>query len=220
MIQLAEDSLALALKEIKQNGKERKFLESIEMAVNLKDVDLADPKNRVNEEIILPNGRGKDTKVAIIGSEELKSKAKGIADFVYGPEDLSKFAEDKKNFKKIANQVDFFIAESTLMATVGKTLGQVLGPRGKIPKPVPPGQDPASIISNLRKTVRVRSRDRRTFHVLVGTKKMSDKEIRENILAIMKRLTGKLEKGTGNIESVYIKSTMGKAVKVNTGDLQ
>ncbi len=55
------------------------------------------------------------------------------------------------------------------MANIGRTLGPVLGPRGgKIPKPIPPGQDPAPMISALRKTVRIRTRDRRTFHVPWG----------------------------------------------------
>ncbi|GGM71252.1 50S ribosomal protein L1 [Thermogymnomonas acidicola] len=209
------DSVSKFVAEAKKQSKERKFLESLELAINLKDVDLSDPKNRINDELVLPNGRGKETKIAVIGSEELKAKARGSADLIFGPEDLSKFAENKKEFKKVANEVDFFIAESTLMANIGRTLGPVLGPRGKIPKPIPPGQDPAPMISALRKTVRIRTRDRRTFHVPVGTKSMKDEEIGENVTAVIKRVASKLEKGMSNIESVYIKTTMGKAVKID-----
>ena len=201
--------------EVKKSSPERKFKECIELAINIKEVDLSDPKSRINEEISLPKGRGKDLKIAVIGTEEMKSKAKNNADFVYGPEDLSKFADDKKSFKKLANKIDFFIAESTLMANIGKSLGQVLGPRGKIPRPLPPGQDPSPVISNLKKTVRARSRDKRTFHVPVGTKEMTSEDLAENVTAVIKRIVGKLEKGFGNIDSVYIKTTMGQAVKLN-----
>ncbi len=208
------------IKEAKKNGPERKFLESLEISINLKGVDLSNPKNRVNEEIVLPRGRGKDLKVAVFGSEDMKEKAKGSADFIYGAEDLSRFAENKKMFKSLVNQIDFFIAEASLMTSIGKSLGQVLGPRGKVPKPVPPGQDPTSFINSLKKTVRARSRDRRTFHIPVGTRNMSDEDIAANIREVVKRVTGKLEKGSGNIESIYVKTTMGKAVRIREGDMQ
>ncbi len=203
-----------AVKEAKQNSKERKFPESVEVAINLKEVDLSDPKNRLNEEIMLPKGRGRKYKVAVIGTEEMRGKAKNSADYMYGPEDVSKFADDKKEFKKLAGDVDFFVAEATLMATIGKSLGQVLGPRGKMPRPLPPGQDPSSLIANLKQTVRARSRDKKTLHVPVGTREMSDEDIAENVDAVLARLVGRLEKGYNNIDSVYVKTTMGKAVKL------
>ena len=208
------------IKQSKQSEKKRKFTESLEISINLRGVDLSNPKNRINEEIVLPSGRGKEIKIAVFGSEDTKTKAKNIADYVFGAEDLSKFAEDKKGFKSLVGNIDFFIAETTLMTTIGKSLGQVLGPRGKVPRAIPPGQDPASMITSLKKTVRVRSRDRRTFHVPVGTVSMSDEQVAANIREVMKRIVGKLEKGSGNIDSVYIKSTMGKAVKIGEVEFQ
>ncbi len=217
---MGRKELVNKVKEAKANSKERKFMESLELAINLKDVDLSDPKNRINDEVILPSGRGKEIRVAVIGSEELKSKSRDQVELVIGPEDLSSYAENKKDFKKIAENTDFMIAESTLMANVGKSLGQVLGPRGKIPKPIPPGQDPTQLISNLRKTVRIRTKDKKTFHVPVGTKEMKDEAIAENISAVVKRILGKLEKGDTSIESIFLKTTMGKSVRINVGDTQ
>ncbi|MEM0155373.1 MAG: 50S ribosomal protein L1 [Thermoplasmataceae archaeon] len=217
---MATDGLSKIVEEAVKSAKERKFKESIELAINMREVDLSDPKNRVNEEIPLPKGRGKDIKVAIFGSEEMKSKAKGSADYFFGAEDISKFQENKKDFKKIVNSVDYFIAESNLMAGIGKSLGQVLGPRGKIPRPLPPGQDPNALITSLKRTVRARSKDKRTFHVPVGTRDMSPADVAENISAVIKRITGKLEKGMNNIDSLYVKTTMGKAVKIEAGDIK
>ncbi len=208
------------IKEAKKAGPDRKFLESLELSINLKGVDLSNPKNRINEEIVLPKGRGKELKVAVFGSEDMKEKAKNSADFIYGAEDLSRFADNKKVFKGLVNQIDFFIAEASLMTTIGKSLGQVLGPRGKVPKPLPPGQDPGPFINSLKKTVRARSRDKRTFHIPVGTRSMSDEDIATNVREVVKRITGKLEKGSGNIESIYIKTSMGKAVRIKEGDMQ
>ena len=212
--------LLAQIEEVKKTSKERKFKESVELAINMKEIDLSDPKNRINEEIPLPKGRGRDLKVAVIGTEEMRGKAKNAADFLYGPEDISKFVDDKRAFKKLAGQIDYFIAESTLMANIGKSLGQVLGPRGKIPKPLPPGQEPTPMIGNLKRTVRARSKDRKTFHVPVGTKDMSSTDIAENITAVVKRITGKLEKGYGNIDSIFLKTTMGKAIKLNLEELE
>lgn len=211
----SKNELLTQIDEIKKTSKERKFTESIELSINMKEIDLSDPKNRINEEIPLPKGRGKELKVAVFGTDEMKGKAKDAADFLYGPEDLGKFADDKKEFKKLAGQIDYFVAESTLMANIGKSLGQVLGPRGKIPKPLPPGQDPSPLIGNLKRTVRARSRDKKTFHVPVGTRDMEPADLADNINAVVKRIVGKLEKGYGNIDSIYLKTTMGKPVKLS-----
>ncbi len=208
------DRIVEAVKEAIENAKERKFLESVDLAINLKDVDLSIPKNRINEEVILPKGRGKEIKVAVFASGETALKAKECADLVIPPEEIDKLGEDKRRARKIANEYEFFLAEAPLMARIGKVLGVILGPRGKMPKPIPPGSDPCPMVKNLKRTVRMRSRDKRTFHVPVGTKDMDPEDIATNIEEIIKRLEHKLERGLQNIESLYVKTTMGPAVKI------
>jgi len=193
---------------------QRKFPESVELAINLKDVDLSIPKNRINEEIILPKGRGKNVKVGLFGSGEMVVKAKGKADFILKVEELEEFAGDKKQAKKVANEMSFFVAEAPLMPVIGKRLGQVLATRGKMPKPIPPGADPSPFIENLRRSVTVRSKANRTFHALVGSKDMNPADIAENVQAVLKRVTSKLERGQQNIASAYVKTTMGPSVKL------
>lgn len=203
-----------AISKALELSKERNFKESVELAINLKDVDLSIPKNRIDEEVILPKGRGKTVKVAVIGGGELALKAKKVADLVIKPEELEDLAEDKKKAKKIANSYSFFIAEAPLMPTVGKRLGIFLGPRGKMPKPVPPGADPTGLITNMRKSVKIRSRANRTFHVIIGTKDMNIEDLTANANAVLKRITSKLERGQMNIGSVYVKTTMGPSTKM------
>ena len=204
----------MAVQKALEGAKKRNFVETVELAVNLKDVDLSVPKNRITEDVILPNGRGKAVRVCVIGGGELALKAKDVADLVITPEELQTIADDKKQAKKIANSTNYFIAEAPLMAVVGKRLGTVLGPRGKMPKPIPPGADPTGMIESLRKTVSVRTKDRITFHAPVGTVDMPVEQIADNIDALLKRIELKLEKGRMNIDSSYVKTTMGPSERL------
>ena len=141
-------------------------------------------------------------------------KAKGVADTVITPEELEELGGEKRRAKTLANTHNFFISEAPLMPIIGRKLGIVLGPRGKMPRPIPPGADPSGMIENLRKSVRARSKDKHTFHVPVGTREMSPDDIAENVEVVLKRVLTKLERGSFNIRSIYIKTTMGPSVKI------
>lgn len=211
---MAEKATVTAVKKALEHSPKRNFVQTVDLSINLKDVDMSIPKNRIQEDIILPHGRGKPIKVCIFGSGEMLLKARDVADRVVSVEELGTIADDKKQAKKMANEFEYFIAEAPLMPTIGKRLGIVLGPRGKMPKPIPPGADPKPMIDNLRKSVSVRSRDRLTFHTAVGTTDMTPEDIADNIELIVKRLGMKLEKGTMNIRSAFVKTTMGPSEKV------
>jgi large subunit ribosomal protein L1 len=211
---VTDEKILASVKKALESSPARKFKESVEIAFNLKDIDLSIPKNRVDMEIRLPKGRGKVLKVAIFGSSELAEKAKKSADTIFKPEDIEELAKDKKRLRRVANDHGFFIAEAGLMPIIGKNLGVVLGPRGKMPKPIPPGADPASIITSMRETVRIRSKDRMTFHAVVGTREMKPEDLAENIETIVSRLEKHFEKGRQNIRSAFVKTSMGPAVRL------
>lgn len=211
---MVDKNIEEAVKDILENSKKRNFLESVELAINLKNVDMKNPKNRINEEIILPKGRGKPIKIGVFATGELAVKAKKSADVVISPEEIDKLAENKKKSKKFVKKYNFFLAEAPLMPIIGKNLGIILGPRGKMPKPIPPNADPEPIINNLRKTVRARTKESKTFHVPIGTREMKAVDIAENAEAVLKKIITLLERGKANIASVYIKTTMGHAVKI------
>jgi large subunit ribosomal protein L1 len=202
------------MKKLQAESKKRNFVESVELAVNLKDIDLSNPKNRIQEEIMLPKGRGRQVKVGVFGSSEMAMKAKGVADVVIQPEEIEEIAKDKAKAKKFARANDFFVAEAPLMPTIGKRLGIILAPRGKMPKPIPPGSDPKAAIDKLKVSVSVRTRDKKTFHFAIGTNSMSPEDLAENLDAVIKRLTTRLERGKMNIRSAYVKTTMGPSFKV------
>ncbi|KYK34321.1 MAG: 50S ribosomal protein L1 [Thermoplasmatales archaeon SG8-52-3] len=193
---------------------DRKFKQNIDLVINLKNIDLNIPKNRIDEEIILPHGRGKDVKIALFASGELAVKSKKLVDLLIKPEEIGDLSKDKKKFKKIAEDFEFFIAEAPLMPTIGKTLGTVLGPRGKMPKPVPPNADLTSIVKNLRKSIKLRSKSNKTFHTVAGSAEMSKDHIADNVDTIIRRIEAALEKGRMNIGSIYVKTTMGPSERI------
>jgi large subunit ribosomal protein L1 len=212
---MARKETVEAVRKALAGKPKRNFSESVDLAINLKNIDLSQPKNRVDEDIILPSGMGKPVKVAVFAKGETAVNAeKAGADFVFPPEEIDKLGADKARAKKLAGEVSFFIAETAYMPTIGKKLGQVLGPRGKMPAPLPPSADVTALINRQKKSIKIRSKDRMTFHAHVGTETMTPEEIAENIDTIIKRLETKLEKGKMNIGSIYVKTTMGPAVKV------
>ncbi|MDK2781932.1 MAG: large subunit ribosomal protein [Archaeoglobi archaeon] len=214
MREMVDEKLVEAVKKAIEQAPERRFEESVDLAINLKDVDLNKPQNRIDEQIILPHGRGKEPKIAIFAKGELALKAKELGLIVINPDEIEELAKEKKRMKKLASEVSFFLSDTQYMPLIGRHLGIILGPRGKMPIPVPPNADLKAIVERLRKTVRVRSRNNPTFHVPVGTRSMPPEKIAENIEAVLNRIESKLERGAQNIRSVYVKTTMGPAVRV------
>jgi len=216
LISMADKKTTEAVEKILEESKKskRNFKQNIDLVFNLKNIDLTIPKNRIDEEILLPHGRGNTAKVALFASGELAIKSKKHVDLLIKPENIEDLSDDKKKFKKIAENHDFFIAEAPLMPTIGKSLGTVLGPRGKMPKPVPPNADLSGMVKNLRKTIKVRSKANKTFHTIVGNAEMSKDDIAANIETLIKRVESVLERGKMNIGSVYIKTTMGPSERI------
>ncbi len=204
-----------AVKEILEKSPKRNFKESVDLAINLKGVDMSKPKNRIDESIILPSGLGREIRVGVFarGETALKSEKAG-ANLIIPPDEIPKLGADKKKLRALIKDIDFFIAEAPLMPSIGKSMGPILAPRGKMPDPIPPGGDVGNLIERVRRTIKVRSRDRLTFHISIGARTMSPEELSNNAETVIKRIEGRLEKGSQNIRSVYLKTTMGQAVRV------
>ena len=210
---MADAKTIEAIKKAVESAPERKFPESVEVAINLTDVDLSVAKNRLDEEVVLPKGRGKPIKIVIFASGQLAFKAREAADLVITPDQIEDLAGNKRKARQLAEEYDFFIAEAPLMPVIGKRLGQVLGPRGRMPRPIPPNADPAPMIRSMRNTVRVRTKNQRTFHAAIGTRTMSLEDLADNLDFLLQRVSSKLERGKFNIQSAFVKTTMGPAVR-------
>jgi large subunit ribosomal protein L1 len=214
---LTMKSLIAAVKEVKSKSKKRKFSQSIDLAINLQNIDMKKPEGRIQESIELPNTLGKERKVCVIASGEMALKAKrGGASLVIERSDLETLVGDKKKQKGLAKNCDLFIAEAPLMPLVGRSLGATLGPRGKMPTPVPPNANIKEQIERHQKIVLVRMRGQPILQCRIGSEDMADDTIAENAQAVVRRIEGKLKRGIKNIKSVYLKASMGSPVKVAT----
>lgn len=204
-----------AVKKVLEESKPRNFTQSIDVVITINDLDVNKPENRLDEEVLLPNGRGKDVKIAFIAEGELAYQAeKAGADLVIDKEQLEAYGKNRAEAKKVANSYDFFVAQSDLMPTVGRFLGPVLGPRKKMPKPIPASANPEVILGRLRSTVKVRVKDQPIIQSIVGSEDMTEAQIAENVDAILDVLDRKLEKGQKQIKAMYIKTTMGPVTRV------
>jgi len=204
-----------AVKEAKERSEKRNFVQSVELVLSLQDIDMKSPEGKIQETVELPYFLEKPNRICVVASGELALKARRAnADLVIERKELEGLAGKKQELRKIANGYDIFIAEAPLMPLVGKILGSVLGPRGKMPTPIPPTADIAGLIEKHRKTVVVRMRNQPILQCRVGTESMKEEEIAENIQTILRTLEGKLKKGMKNIKFAYIKTSMGTPVKI------
>ncbi|MBX0294642.1 50S ribosomal protein L1 [Haloarcula nitratireducens] len=211
---MADQEIENAVSRALEDAPERNFRETVDLAINLRDLDLNNPSNRVDESVVLPSGTGQETTIVVFAEGETALRAEEVADDVLDQNDLEELGGDDDAAKDLADDTDFFIAETDLMQDIGRYLGTVLGPRGKMPEPLDPDDDVVEVVNRMKNTVQLRSGERRTFHTRVGAEDMSAEDIGDNIDVILRRLHADLEKGPLNIDSVFVKTTMGPAMEV------
>ncbi|MEM2329035.1 MAG: 50S ribosomal protein L1 [Nitrososphaerota archaeon] len=203
--------------ETAKNSSARKFIQSVELTINVKDVDLTKPENRFTETIELPHGLGKKRrKICVIASGDVALRAERVplVDKVLGKEDLEALVGNKRMAKKLARSYDYFLVDPSMMSIAAKALGAALGAKGKAPVPIPPGTELEKFIEKYSKSVTLRLRKGPTLGCIIGTEDMDSKALAENAEAVISRIVEKLEKRFKNVASIYIKKTMGKPVKV------
>jgi large subunit ribosomal protein L1 len=199
-----------ALKKCRENSKKRNFSQTWDIIINLRGVDFSKPENRFSGSVILPHGKGKKTRVCVIADYKVTEAIKlGVG--IVTKDQLKKI--EKSDIKKLAQNYDYFLGETTLMAQIGKILGPALGPRGKMPKPFPPTVNLEGLIKSGEKTFSLNVKNP-VIQGAVGTESMKDEEIEENVKSVLSFVEGKLPKGKQQIDNVVIKLTMGKAVRV------
>ena len=212
---LDKTTILNAVKEAKEKSGKKKFNQTVDLILNIQEIDMKSPEGKIQEVVELPHATGKPNKVCVIASGELAFKArKANADHIVERADLEGLAGKKKELRKLAGEYDIFISEAPLMPLVGRILGPVLGPRGKMPVPVSPTADIAGLIEKHRKTIVVRMRNQPLIQCSVGTEQMNEEELVDNIQTVLRVLEGKLKRGLKNIKLAYIKTSMGTPVKI------
>ena len=176
---LDQKTILDAVKQAKEKSEKRKFNQTVELVVNLKDIDMKSPEGKLQELMELPHSPPeRANRVCVIGSGELALKArKANADRIMERSELEGVGGKKRDLRKISNDYDFFIAEAPLMSLVGKILGPVLGPRGKMPVAVSPSADIGALIVKHRKTIILRMRSQPILSCRVGVEGMKEEEL-------------------------------------------
>ncbi len=208
-----ETQIVQMVSEAKKNQKERKFKQSLEIIMVFKDIDVK-KGFAINETVQLPKKLNRPASVCVIESGDLGLKAKNAnADKVVDGTQLNQIGANKRESRKLINGYDFFLADTQLMANVGKTLGQFMGPRGKMPTPVPFNAPIDSILERFRSSIRVRLRNSLSLACKIGDESMSDDDLVANAHAVISTIEKKLPSGDKNIKKVMVKTTMGKIIK-------
>ena len=208
-----EAQLVQIIKQAKESDKERKFNQTLEMIMVFKDVDVK-KGFAINEIIQLPKKINRPASVCIMATGDMGIKAKKAnADRVINEDELTKLGANKRESRKIINKYDFFLADTKLMPTVGKVLGQLLGPRGKMPTPVPFNAPIESFLERFRASIKVRVKGSLSMSCKIGEENMDDLDLAANANAVATTIEKKLPNGNKNIKKIMVKTTMGNIVK-------
>ena len=212
---LDNKTITEAIKQAKSKAGDKKFNQTIDLILDIQENDMKAPEAKIQEVVELPHDTLKPNSVCVIASGEIALKAKNAgADRVVERGDLEDLNGKKKELRQLGNKYDVFISEAPLMPLVGRILGPVLGPRGKMPVPVAPNADIVALINKHRKTVVIRMRNQPIIQVPVGSQQMKDADLTDNVMTILRVLDGKLKRGLKNIKYVYIKTSMGEPIKI------
>ncbi|MGM5481156.1 MAG: 50S ribosomal protein L1 [Nanobdellota archaeon] len=206
------------LKEMRENGKKRNFTQTVEMFVNLKDLNLKKPEEQVEFFTQEPQPINKRKICAIVGPDT-ETSAKEACDKVILQSELDDYKKDKKAAKKLADEYDFFIAQANLMGQIAGAFGRIFGPRGKMPNPkagcvIPPKASIKPLYERLQTTVKVSAKKFPVIHVVVGKEDMDDEAIAENIVYFYDQVEHHLPRENHNIKNALIKTTMGAPIKL------
>ena len=206
-----------AVNRMRASAEKRNFKQAVDLAINFKAMDFSKPDNRIELSVKLPYSLGKGAARAVVFvrdkgfASSLSGKAKVILE-----NEIS--ALDKKAVETLLNEYDAFFAEGPVMLTVGKYLGQTLAPKGKMPRPVNADVKAFDALlagaANSIKLGNKKGKNMPVVHSAIGTEEMPDEKIAENAFAVYSAVLAELPSGEQNIKSIYIKFTMGPAIKI------
>lgn len=212
---LDETKLTQAVHEF--HGQKKKFSQSYDFTLALKDLNLKDPKEQVEFFATLPHATGKKIRVCALVGPEMIDEARKTADRAF---EQSEFERLKKpEVRKLAKECEFFVGQANIMPKIAATFGRTLGPRGKMPNPkagciVPPKAPLKPLFEKLQKTVRVSAKKAPTIQIRVGTQAMTENQVLENIRNVYDQIIHHLPREENNVKAVYLKLTMSTPARV------
>ena len=128
-----KEQIKKAIDELRRNSKKRKFDQSIDFIVTLKDINIKKTEENVDIFIALPHLINRKTKICAFVGKELKQQPK-VFDKVISDDEFHEY-QDKKKLRNLAKSYSIFLAQANVMGKVATTFGKILGPKGKMPNP-------------------------------------------------------------------------------------
>ncbi|MFN7991382.1 MAG: 50S ribosomal protein L1 [Candidatus Micrarchaeia archaeon] len=209
---MEKSKLVAAIQKAMEEKGKKKFKQSVELIINMRGIDFAKSENRLNLDIVLPKGKGgKELKSAVFAEGNMADEARRAgADLVIMPDTIPSYADPAK-LKDLSDNY-FLLAQPNLMGAVAKSLGQALGKKGKLPKPIV--GNIKELIERSKNSIRIVSKGKYmpVAQALIGTEAMSTDELVENAEAVYETVKNRVNEG--NIKSVYVKLTMGRPAKI------
>jgi len=206
-----------------KNDKPRKFDETIDMVINVRDVDIKNPSNRIDQEYLLPHPiKGNNQNVCFVVKDDMEMALKAKNYATINPDGLNElFKRPNRDKKQFAKKYDYFVARGDLMRNVAKVLARYLGQQGKMPKPLPkgygvisPNENIDEYLGKLDRIIKISMKKQLLMQVKVGKKSQDQAELMANIESVLNFLEHTLANGNNNIKSIYIKTSMGQSVRV------
>ena len=194
-------------------GKKRKFVETIDLQIALKNYDPQRDK-RFSGTFKLPVVPRPNLKVCVIGNAVHCEEAERIGVDKMSVDDLKKFNKNKKVIKKFAKKFDAFLASDTLIKQIPRLLGPGLTKAGKFPTLIEGGADLTEKIDGVRATIKFQMKKVMCLNVAVGNVEMTEEELAQNVHLAMNFLVSLLKKHWQNVKSLHIKSSMGKVQRL------
>jgi len=211
MSKLNIDNLKKAIQAVLEGSEEkkRKFLETVELQVALKDYDTQRDK-RFSGTVKLPNVPRPRMKICVLGDAVHCEQAQKDGTPFKSVDDLKKLNKNKKLVKKLAQEFDAFLASQVLIPQIPRLLGPGLNKAGKFPTLITHTDNIANKVTDIRSQVKFQLKKVLCMGVAVGNVGMSPEELRANCLMAINFLVSLLKKNWNNVKKLYIKSTMGK----------
>ncbi|MEK6875040.1 MAG: hypothetical protein AABX52_04805 [Nanoarchaeota archaeon] len=204
---------------IKLHSPKRKFVQSIDMIVALRNLDLKKPEDQIDVYLALPHAKGKPVQVCALVGPEMKDNASSACDFTVLSDEFPRYGGDKKSIKKLAGKYAYFIAQAALMPQIAKIFGRVFGPKQRMPNPkagcvVPSNTNLKPIVDKLKKTVRLSAKTSPVIQVSVGMEDQDEAQVVDNAVAVYNAIAHAVRDEKENVKEVMLKLTMSPAYTV------
>ena len=204
-----------SIKEMRETSKKRKFTQTVELQIGLKDYDPMKDKRFVGT-VRLPNIPRPNLKICLIADQKHadEAAASNLGIEVTTLDNLKKFNKDKKLIKRWAKKFSLLLATDSLVKKIPVVLGPVLNRIGRFPQPVTHAEPLTKKLDDVRGSVKWQLKKVTCLNVAAANEGMEDEEIRQNVVMALNFLASLLKKQWHNLKSIHIKTTMGKSIRL------